>query len=148
MKLTIIPTDKSVGKNEIFYHNIDLSLCDIPLNVHALQWDNNSGWIEFNDGTVNEEIQSLPEWANTCVAVWDAVNFLAQNPPAPTLEELIAECKSKAKALLAQTDWSVLPDVGLANKADFESYRASLRNLVINPVAEPVFAIEPEPVWS
>ena len=75
-------------------------------------------------------------------------NEVAYDKEAVTTQAQKDDCKAKAKALLSQTDWAVLPDVGLANKADFESYRATLRNLVINPVAEPVFATEPEPVWS
>jgi hypothetical protein len=57
-------------------------------------------------------------------------------------------CKAQAKALLAASDWSVLPDVGLTNKSDFESYRATLRNLALNPVENPTFPTEPTPVWS
>lgn len=58
------------------------------------------------------------------------------------------DCKTKAKELIASTDWAVLPDVGLQNKTEFESYRASLRALILNPVADPVFPTEPQPVWS
>ena len=57
-------------------------------------------------------------------------------------------CKAQAKALLAQSDWAVLPDVGLANQDLFVFYRLNLRNLVINPVADAVFEAMPEPVWS
>lgn len=57
-------------------------------------------------------------------------------------------CKEQAKSLLAASDWSVLSDVGLQNAADFVAYRSALRNLVINPVENPVFPTEPNPVWS
>ena len=57
-------------------------------------------------------------------------------------------CKEKAKALLQATDWASLSDVDLANKADFIAYRATLRSLVINPVADAVFSDIPTPVWS
>ena len=57
-------------------------------------------------------------------------------------------CKEKAKALLAQTDWAVLPDVGLANQDAFIFYRLNLRNLVKNPVADPVFEDVPQAIWS
>lgn len=58
------------------------------------------------------------------------------------------ECKIKAKQLIAATDWSVLPDVGLQNKSEFEAYRAQLRALIVTPVANPVWPTEPSPVWS
>ena len=57
-------------------------------------------------------------------------------------------CKDEAKKRIAATDWSVLPDVGLANVAAFETYRATLRGLIKNPVAEPTWPTEPEPIWS
>ena len=56
--------------------------------------------------------------------------------------------KAEAKKRIAATDWSVLPDVGLANVAAFETYRATLRELIKNPVAEPVWPTEPDPIWS
>ena len=55
--------------------------------------------------------------------------------------------KAEAKRRIAESDWSVLPDVGISNVAQFETYRASLRELIKNPVANPSFPTEPEPVW-
>jgi hypothetical protein len=80
--------------------------------------------------------------------------------PKPTKEELdsknidaikifkINNCKEHAKTLISQSDWSVLPDVKLQNKSDFENYRSKLRELIINPVENPEFPITPEPIWS
>ena len=69
MKLTIIPNDKAVYKDNISY--LDLTLSNIPSDVHALQWDNNTGWIEYkNHSKPNETISSLPQWANDAVTVW------------------------------------------------------------------------------
>jgi hypothetical protein len=58
------------------------------------------------------------------------------------------ECESKAKELISNCDWSVLPDVKLTNKVDFENYRSILRNLIVNPIEDPIFPIEPKPIWS
>lgn len=57
-------------------------------------------------------------------------------------------CKDEAKRKISDCDWSVLPDVNLLNKSDFESYRLVLRNLILNPVENPVFPTEPNPVWA
>jgi hypothetical protein len=59
-----------------------------------------------------------------------------------------ATCKTQAKALLAASDWSVLPDVGLKNSEDFITYRGILRGLVIDPQVNPTFPTEPTPIWS
>ena len=78
MKLTIIPDDSFVSIDGNGSHQpLDLSPCNIPENVHALQWKNTAGWIEFQDnpdGTKpqNEEITELPTWALACVTVWNA----------------------------------------------------------------------------
>jgi hypothetical protein len=74
MKLTIIPSDGAVYKDGYCYSRLDLSVA--PSNVHALQWKNTTGWVEFvnnDDGTKpqNEPITSLPDWANTCLTKWD-----------------------------------------------------------------------------
>jgi hypothetical protein len=58
------------------------------------------------------------------------------------------KCESKAKELISKCDWSVLPDVNLQNKSDFENYRSKLRELIVSPVENPVFPIEPDPIWS
>lgn len=63
-------------------------------------------------------------------------------------QAILRFCKDEAKKRIAATDWSVLPDVGLANVAAFETYRATLRELIKNPVADPVWPTEPEPIWS
>ena len=55
---------------------------------------------------------------------------------------------AKAKALLAASDWAVLPDVGIKNSADFVTYRGILRGLVIQPQSEFNFPTEPTPVWG
>ncbi len=80
--------------------------------------------------------------------------------PKPTKEELDSQweevqsiikkqsCKNKAKQLISNTDWSVLPDINIINKSEFESYRNILRNYIINPIENPEFPIEPQPIWS
>lgn len=57
-------------------------------------------------------------------------------------------CKEESKKRIASSDWSVLPDVNITNKSEFESYRTQLRNLILNPVEDPIFPIEPNPIWS
>jgi hypothetical protein len=77
MKLTIIPVDNAVYKDGVAHSGLDLSMA--PANVHALQWNNVKGWIEFvedDDGnkSANQQITELPSWANDALAAWEAVN--------------------------------------------------------------------------
>ena len=75
MKLTIIPADGSVGEDEKFYLGLDLSSCAIPADVHALQWQDTAGWIEYNSPLIeNQPITELPAWANCCMTKWTEAN--------------------------------------------------------------------------
>ena len=65
-----------------------------------------------------------------------------------TNETKIALCKTTAKAKLAASDWSQMPDVQITNRAAFDNYRAILRGYVISPVTEPTWPTEPQPVWG
>lgn len=90
MRLTIIPVDGFVNvdgnpKVQLF----DLSTCGIPADVHALQWYETCGWIEFRDDEdpfttkpANQDITELPQWANACVQVWEQ-----WTPPEPVVPE-------------------------------------------------------------
>jgi hypothetical protein len=75
MKLTIIPVDGTVTKDGNVYLKLDLSSCGIPVDVHALQWEEhepNKGHIEFKSPTAqNQDITELPSWANACLTKWN-----------------------------------------------------------------------------
>ena len=60
------------------------------------------------------------------------------------------ECKSKAKTLISKSDWSVLPDRAamLENASEFVAYRTALLQLILNPVENPEWPIEPTPRWK
>lgn len=161
MQLSIIPSDKVVCEDGLCYSPLDIS--SVPLDVHALQFDNitNIGWIEFNTDAegntpVNQDITVLPDWAVTCEQEWATADYNAKNPPAPTPEEALFKCKSVAASLLSQTDWTAIPDVAdplksnpyLMNQAEFVAYRSTVRNLAVNPVVDPVFPTVPTEQWS
>ena len=137
MKLTIIPADGSVGEDGVFYLGLNLSSCSIPADVHALQWQDTAGWIEYNTPIPNEPITELPAWANCCMTKWTEANTPVPQPP--TAEQN----KQTAIGLLQQTDWTTIPDVGdptksnpyLSNVNDFVAYRNAVRQYALNPVA-------------
>jgi hypothetical protein len=72
MRLVILKETNTVGKDNVFYDDLNLSSCNLPSNLWALQWDdNNIGHIEYDSPMIqNEEITELPTWANACVEVW------------------------------------------------------------------------------
>ena len=57
------------------------------------------------------------------------------------------EAKETAKAILAATDYAMMPDVSITNRAEFEAYRAYLRAVMKNPVIPMNFNDIPQPIW-
>ena len=82
--------------------------------------------------------------------------FIAPPTPAPTPEELIAQCKLTATGILSATDWTAIPDVAdplksnpyLMNQNEFVAYRSTVRNYAVNPVENPVWPTQPTEQWS
>lgn len=152
MILTIIPNDGAVYENGLCYSN--LTWAGTPADVHALQWQDVSGWIEFNDGKPNQDITELPEWANNAMAAWQVAYDEAHRPPEPPTAE---ENKETAVGLLQNTDWTTIPDVAdptksnpyLANVNDFVTYRNAVRQYAIYPVAGDInWPAVPQEVWQ
>ena len=135
MKLTIVPSDNAVCVDGA--GTLHLSWEGTPTNIHAVQWENESGWIEYNDGTPNEDITVLPVWTDNAVAAWTVAN--TPLPPTPASAE---ENKSIAMSILRQTDWTQIPSVidpalsnpYLTNKLAFDQYRDAVRQYAVYPV--------------
>ena len=78
MRLTIIPCDSRVVKNGVA-HDVDLS--NIHPLIHAIQWHDNWGEIEWKDerGRLvrNEEIESIEEY-EWVLDLWQAQEDISQ----------------------------------------------------------------------
>ena len=112
--------------------------------------------------TIPDALQSLRPGAEWVLRgnEYAGLEWLDQVQQKPTEQEVNDEiarleaqapldaCKAQAKERIANVDWAVLPDVGLVNVSDFKAYRAILRQYILNPVADPVWPTEPQPVWE
>ena len=150
MKLTIIPIDGAVYEDGLCY--LDLVWEGTPADVHALQWQDTEGWIEYSDVAIpNEVITVLPEWTNNAMAAWTVANT-----PVPTSPPTAEENKATASALLTATDWTTIADVAdpanspyLANQAEFITYRNLVRQIAVYPTAgDLVWPVAPSEVWA
>jgi hypothetical protein len=73
-----------------------------------------------------------------------------------TQDAPLLACKEQASSLLYKTDWTTIPDVAdptksnpyLMNQAEFIAYRSQVRQLAVNPVANPVFPPVPTSQWG
>jgi hypothetical protein len=94
MKLTIIKNDGAVYKDSVSYS--DLSLPTVPSEVHALQWNESTGHIEFVDNVkANEEITELPIWAHDALTAWQT----AYDAEQAKIARLQAEAETRKLAL-------------------------------------------------
>jgi hypothetical protein len=78
-------------------------------------------------------------------------------PPPPTPQQIQNQNKTQATALLKQTDWTSIADVGnpqvsnpyLMNQTAFLAYRSQVRAIAVNPPTTPaVFPTQPTEQWS
>ena len=152
MKLTIIPIDGLVYENGLCYS--DLVWSGTPVDVHALQWQDVQGWIEYNDGKPNEDITVLPNWAINAMDAWTVANTPVP-PPAP-VPPTAADNKATAQGILSSTDWTTIADVAsptnspyLTNQAAFIAYRNTIRGIAVNPMAGNLtWPTQPTDTWS
>jgi hypothetical protein len=141
MKLVIIVEDSAVYKDGAYLESLTLS--GIPGNVSALQWDADSGEIEYNDGTFNESIDVLPDWAVAAEATYDAAVKAAQNVEL-TAEEKLQDLRDHRNALLRETDWWGASDLTMTQ--DQIAYRQALRDITstYSSLDDAVFPEKPE----
>jgi hypothetical protein len=102
-KLTIIVEDSSVVKDGVGRSDLDLSSCNIPSGVSALQWSNTEGEIEFDTNIDNEHITELPEWAVACENVWLQKESKVEEEPLPPTTETFWDSYPEANALSVDT---------------------------------------------
>lgn len=148
MRFTLVTKDNVVvidGKLK----KIDLSSLD--QSIHAVQWDNDSGWIEYQETPEgkpqNEKITSLDQFQEY-IDLWNTTPSPDQDEPAFSIPSAQAS-KDTAYALLLETDYIFLPDVNILNKDEFITYRAFLRDIVMNPREGVIqWPKKPTAVWA
>ena len=127
MKLTIIADDKLVSKDGVGYSGLPLK--DFPSDVWAVQWDGTKGTVEKRDMSVIEITDITPY--NAWITEWET----ASKPS--TEEPTLAEFRAWRDSLLAESDWTILPDSPLSaeKQAEWKTYRQKLRDLPANTSA-------------
>ena len=141
MKLTIVPDDRLIGIGGTFFEDIQQDLSWIPSNVHAVQWSDSSGEIEYNDGTPNEIISDLGIYAQAQTDFDNETQRIVSAVEAA--RDYWEELRTKRNQLLAETDYLALVDSTLS--ADMRTYRQALRDLPANTsdIANPVWPTPP-----
>jgi vancomycin resistance protein YoaR len=135
MRLTIIPSDKYIAVDSDGILKIQQDLSWIPSNVHALQWYDTWGEVEYNDGTVNEKIEELGIFEQ---AVTDFNNEKKridnENAAIEAARDYWEELRILRNKRLSECDWTQVADVQLSDtqKTEWTLYRQQLRDLPEN----------------
>lgn len=151
MRLTIIRPSNQVYINGdcIESDTYDMSL--LPEDVRVIQWfgDKGRGHIEFypDENDVLPHNQPIDDITNLqpFIDEWNRLDEIRKRPYVNTAEDN----KNIARVKLYATDYVYLPDVNILNKGEFDSYRATIRDIFFNPVDGSVeWPTEPAPVWG
>ena len=114
--------------------------------------------ISNNYGEVNSVLRSdgwcIPfDPANTdyqAYLAWVGEGNTPEPADSPSEADALAACQAEAKQRLQDTDFAEVDDVAaiLSNKAAFDTYRAAVRALYLDPVAEPTWPSRPVAEWT
>lgn len=104
------------------------------------------------EGLEWHETNTLPKPSSEEIKnLWDQIynsgEYLHQHPPIPSItgpNPFNGKTSEYAQALLKDSDWAALPDVGLANQSEWDAYRATLRSIRSNPSRTVEFPTKPE----
>jgi len=139
MRLTIIPGDKAIGIGGEFLLKIQEDLSWIPSNIHAVQWNGESGHIEYKDETPNELINDLGIYKQAIDTFNNEKQRLEDEEKikAEAIEAAIdywKELRSLRDRKLTECDWTQIPDAPLTeeHKDAWKNYRQALRDLPKN----------------
>jgi hypothetical protein len=113
------------------------------------------GTVPFTANPLDTSNPSSKQIFDECVA--GDYGVVAEYVPPPPYVPTAEDNKATAVSLLQQTDWTTIADVGnpqmsnpyLSNQAEFISYRNSIRQIALNPVAGNLnWATQPTEQWS
>jgi len=139
MRLTIIPGDKAIGIGGEFLLKIQEDLSWIPSNIHAVQWNGESGHIEYKDETPNELIndlgiyeQAIDTYNNEKQRIED--QKINDAKEAEAARDYWEELRILRNQRLTESDWTQVADAPLTeeHKDAWKNYRQALRDLPKN----------------
>ena len=119
----------------------------IDSNIHAIQWYETKGEVEYKDGTPNLEITSLAPYQSLLDAhSAESLRVHNEDNQASAITEVgFGELRERRDELLSDTDFRMLPDYPGADQPLWVIYRQELRELPDGyiPVIHPIFPVSP-----
>ena len=133
--VTVIPADNTISVNGEGL-NFDFIA---PENMHALQWHDGTGHIEYTDGQANRPLTAADYDVEVApfTALWQAeYDRLEEERNRPlTPEEKASTIRQQRDALLSETDYLMMPDYPMSELAreNLKVYRQALRDVPKQP---------------
>jgi len=137
VRLTLIPSDKFVSIDDEKLLKIQQDFSWIPENVHAVQWYDTWGEVEYNDGSPNKKIEELGIFEQAVIDHGNEKQRIADEEAArEAARDYMEELRFIRNRKLSDCDWTQAADVQLsdAKKAEWTAYRQELRDLPENVV--------------
>lgn len=139
MRLTIITSDKLIGIDGKFVSITKQDLSWIPSNIHAVQWHNTWGEVEYVDKSPNEKIEELGIFEQA-IDVYNNEKKILEDEERLKNEAFEAsidyweEFRILRDDKLFRSDWTQVPDAPLteAQVGQWKNYRQALRDLPEN----------------
>ena len=150
MRLTIIPGDKAIGIGGEFLLKIQEDLSWIPSNIHAVQWYETWGEIEYNDGFPNEKIeelgifeQAIEDYNNEVERI--EIKKINDAKEAEAARDYWEELRILRNQRLTESDWTQVADAPLTeeHKDAWKNYRQQLRDLPENIIDPKPLVLDP-----
>ena len=134
-RVTVVPVDQI-----IIVDGLALSLTyTAPADMHALQWHDGAGHIEYTDGQANRPLTAADYDVEVApfTALWQAeYDRLEEERNRPLTPEEKAELiRQQRDALLSATDYMMMPDYPMSELAreNLKVYRQALRDVPEQP---------------
>lgn len=129
MRLTIIPQDKFIRIDDVMLGNIQEDLSWIPSDVHAVQWYDTWGEVEYNGNSPNTRIEELGIYEQAIQILQDEIE--RRKEEIESSRDYWYEFRFIRNDKLSNTDWTQVPDSPLTEeqKENWRIYRQQLRDL-------------------
>lgn len=149
MRLTIIPSDKFISIDNEGLLNVSQDLSWIPENIHAVQWYDTWGEVEYTNNDPNLIINELGIYLQAVVDHANEKNKILNDKYQEELSrDYLSELRINRNRFLSFTDWTQLPDTNLSEtkKQEWINYRQTLRDLPANIQDPKPYATDPS-LW-
>jgi hypothetical protein len=147
MKITIIPSDKTIIIDNQPLLDIQQDISWIPSDVSAVQWYDTWGEVEYTDTRNNLRIEELGIYEQAIIDYNNEIQRIQDELIAiESTRDYWEDLRGLRNERLANSDWTQLLDVNLTEEEIelWRIYRQELRNLPDNIIDPKPLVLDPD----